>query len=307
LNCQIDIIVICGPTAAGKTRLGAGIAHEFGLEIISADSRQVYKGLDIGTGKDLEEYRFDGETVTCHLLNVEDPEKIYSLFRYQEDCYTVLRDLQNSGRSVLMIGGTGLYIEAVIRKFPIAQVPEDVELRRLFMREKKEELAERLKQENHDLYLSTDITSKKRIVRSLEIHEYSKRDEVRYSQAEDLLIRPHVFCINPPKEELHAKIRARLRKRLDEGMLQEVQRLMKQGLATSRLLQLGMEYREITLYLTGKKSRNKMEEDLEREIRRMAKQQITYFRGFERRGLKVIWLDSCTPEPVREKIRELLP
>jgi tRNA dimethylallyltransferase len=301
----MNLIVICGPTAAGKTRVAALVAHEFGLELISADSRQVYRGLDIGTGKDLSEYRFKDGSVKYHMIDIEDPANTYTLFHFQRDCYALLRSRMPSMKPLLMVGGTGLYIESVISKHLIANVPENVQLRNRLMKKEKEELISVLESVNPDLYHRTDTSSKKRVVRALEIHEYSKSYEVKYTRADDIKIVPHIFCLNPSRKDLYEKIRVRLHYRLEHGMVEEVQAILEKGLSAERLLQLGMEYREITLYLMGKKRYKEMKFDLEKGIRHMAKSQITYFRGLERRGHTVNWINNHEIDKVKRKVREI--
>jgi tRNA dimethylallyltransferase len=293
---SLRLIVIVGPTACGKTRLAVDVAHALGSEIVSADSRQVYRGLDIGTGKDLEEYRRVTPPVPYHLIDVADPATAYSVYHYQRDCYAVLRDLHErprhgKGTPLVMEGGTGLYVEAILRGYRIPELPEDVELRERLMRQEPEELIERLRDLDLARHERTDLSSKKRVVRALEIALHERdRGEVAASDPPTVPIDARVFCADLPREELHERIEERLHRRLAAGLVEEVQRLLDTGISATRVEQLGLEYREVAAYLHGTKSEAQMIEDLLRGIRRLAKRQRTWFRGMERRGIDVTWI-----------------
>jgi len=287
---SVRLLALVGPTACGKTRLGVEVAHRLGTEILSADSRQTYRGLDIGTGKDLEEYSRVSPPVPYHLIDVADPREIYSLFHYQRDCYRLLESWD--GPPLVMVGGTGLYVEAVLRGFRIPNVPEDEALRRRLMRRGHEELMRELEELDSDLFERTDRSSKKRVVRAIEIGMHAREHEVQYSPPPPVRIDHSVFAVDVPAEEVGRRIDLRLDARLREGMIDEVRGLLEAGLSVDRMDQLGLEYREITAFLTGRKSESQMVDDLRRGIRKLAKRQRTWFRGLERRGIKVTWIDS---------------
>lgn len=291
----IRLLVIVGPNAVGKTRLGIRVAHALGSEIVSADSRQVYRGLDIGSGKDLEEFRQVSPPVPYHLIDVAEPCTIYSLYHYQRDCYRLLE--RNAGQRpfvdgvpLVMVGGTGLYVEAVLRGYRMANVPEDVELRERLMQREHEEMTDELQRLDPDLAQRTDCSSKKRVVRALEIAAYACDHEVQYSKPPPVAIEHAVYGIDVPQDELHRRIDARLMARMDEGLLAEVQGLLDAGVTPTRMEMLGLEYREVTAFLTGRKSEQQMTDDLRRGIRRLAKRQMTWFRGLSRRGIDVTWI-----------------
>ena len=295
---RLHVLAIVGPTACGKTRLGVEVAHRLGSEIVSADSRQVYRGLDIGTGKDLAEYAEVEPPVPYHLIDVAEPDEVYTLFLYQQDCYRVLREL--SSRSpfadhsmpVIMVGGSGLYIEAVIRDYRLADVPTNAELRMRLGDRNLEQLVVDLKQRWPDFAVETDMTSKRRVIRAFEIAEYGETHPVRYGEPPGLSLSFTVFGVKVTREELRRRIGLRLRERLEEGMVEEVQGLLDLGLGPARLEDLGLEYREVAAYLQGKKSREEMTSDLETAIGRFAKRQQTWFRGMERRGTPIQWIDA---------------
>jgi tRNA dimethylallyltransferase len=297
------LLVIVGPNAVGKTRLGVRVAHALGSEILSADSRQVYRGLDIGAGKDLEEYRQVSPPVPYHLIDVADPRTIYSLFHYQRDCYRILERTATQrpysvGVPLVLVGGTGLYVEAVLRGYRIANVPEDKELRERLMRRDHGELTAELRRLDPELARQTDCSSKKRVVRALEIAEYARHHAVRYSRPPPATIEHAVFAVEIEREELHRRIDARLLSRIDQGLLREVQGLLDRGVTPARMELLGLEYREVTAFLTGRKSEQLMIDDLRRGIRRLAKRQMTWFRGLPRRGIDVSWIGPDDHEVV---------
>lgn len=305
---SLRLIVIAGPTACGKTRLGVRLAHRLGSEILSADSRQVYQGLDIGTGKDLEEYREVDPPVSVHLIDLVPPERVFSLYDYQQACYRILRRKNREARysegnvPLVMVGGTGLYIEAVLRQYRLANVPEDPELRRRLMQEDHAELCRRLEREDPGLFARTDIKSKKRVVRALEIAAFAAEAPVRYTEPLGIELDYQIYCLDPDRGDLYRAIGARLERRLGQGMVEEVRRLVDSGLPRSRLDQLGMEYRQIAAYLEGDKDYETMVADLAQEIRHLAKRQLTWFRGMTRRGLPVTWIEPGEAEAFLDRM-----
>ncbi len=296
------LIVIAGPTASGKTRLGVALAHRLGSEIVSADSRQVYRGLDLGTGKDLAEYTATDPPIPHHLIDVAEPEEIFTLFHYQRAVYDILSERPAEAPPLIMVGGTGLYIEAVLKGYRIANVPENPTLRAALMPKDPRQLVTQLQREDPDLYSRTDCSSHKRVVRALEIVAYGREHELHTSEPPATPLRPLIFCVRIERSKLHERIRQRLDQRLGAGMVQEVEGLLARGLSHERLAMLGMEYREIASYLAGAKSYDDMRDTLEREIRRLAKRQDTWFRGLERRGLKTHWIAGDDLETI---LREL--
>ena len=292
----LHVVVIVGPTACGKTRLGVEAAYRFGSEIISADSRQVYRGLDIGTGKDLGEYARVEPPVPYHLIDVVDPEEVYTLFRYQRDCYRVLDDLAarpqfaDSGAPVFMVGGSGLYVEAVIRDYRLADVPVNRDLRFELERLPLAVLAERLRGEAPGIADDTDLSNARRVIRGLEIVEFSKRSPVLYSAPPSVSVEFTVVGVDAERDVLRTRIGRRLRQRIEQGMIDEVRRLLERGIARQRLTELGLEYREVAAFLEGEKDLERMVSDLESAIVHFAKRQQTWFRGMERRGVPIRWI-----------------
>jgi tRNA dimethylallyltransferase len=290
-DSSVRLLVLVGPTASGKTRLGVRAAHALRTEIISADSRQVYRGLDIGSGKDLGDYAEVSPAVPYHLIDIADPREVYSVFHYQRDCYALLERNAGTERPLLMVGGTGLFVEAVLRGYRIPNVPEHEDLRNALMDQPQEVLLGELRGLDEELYRRTDLSSKKRVVRAIEIARHARDHELQYSPPPPVRIDAAVFAIDVPPEELGRRIDARLEARLDEGMIDEVRGLLDAGVTPQRMVQLGLEYREVAAYLTGSKTRTQLREDLARGIRRLAKRQRTWFRGLSRRGVAVRWID----------------
>jgi len=298
MNC----IVICGPTVSGKTRLAVQIADFLNGEIISADSRQVYRGMDIGTGKDLHEYVKDGKSIPYHLIDIVDPSQIYTLYDYQRDFYKAFQNVIDRGRLPIVAGGTGLYIEAVLKGYRIAPVPEDVELRKLLMAESYEKLLQMLEDENPQLLAKTDISTKKRIVRALEISragcDICLDDEE--STPDFPKIDPLILYLVWDRAILRERIEKRLYERLQSGMIDETAGLLESGISTDRLDLFGMEYKHAGRYLTKKVSYEQMTAELLQDIFHLAKRQDTWFKGMERRGMEVVRIQTADFEEVRK-------
>jgi tRNA dimethylallyltransferase len=307
-NDRCNLLVICGPTASGKTALAVAIARWYNGEIISADSRQVYRGLDIGSGKDLHEYGSGPTAVPVHCSDCADPETLYTLYHYQRDCYRALEGVYSRDRLPLLCGGSGLYIEAVLKGYDIPQVPEDAALRADLMRHSREKLALLLAAQDADRYGQTDISSKKRIVRAIEVTAAAPpRDKMSQNAISAPVLRPLVLCTRFPRPELHERIDRRLDERLSAGMVDEVAALRATGVPDERLLMLGMEYRYCTRYLRREIDYGTMVATLRREIRQLAKRQETWFRGMERRGTTVHWIDKADLEAALGVVGEYLP
>lgn len=290
----MHLLVIGGPTATGKTALAAELAHILGTDVISADSRQVYRGLDLGTGKDLYEFRRYQPAVDYHLIDIVEPEVVYSLFQYQEDCFRTIENLSQAGgargKVAVLAGGTGMYMESVLRRYRIANVPEDIELREALGLREMTDLAEELERMDPDLAARTDMSSKKRIIRALEVARWSLDQAVEYSRLPEGDFTYTTFVTALDRTEQRARIDRRLAERLQAGMIEEVQALLDRGVTPARLKLLGMEYRQIAAFLLGEKTKEQMIEDLRHEIHMLAKRQETYFRGMERRGVPIHWL-----------------
>lgn len=301
----MHLIVLAGPTATGKTAIAAEAAHRLGVDVISADSRQVYRGLDLGTGKDLEEFRKHSPPVRHHLIDIVEPSEVHTLFQYQAAFYATLdalsRDKGPRGRVAVVAGGTGLYLEAVLKRYRIANVPEDVRLRETLDRRDREGLERELRALNPEIASRTDMSSKKRIIRALEVAECARHRPVEYSRLPEREFTFEVFATSLDRPRLRERIDRRLEARLAAGMVEEVAGLLRSGLPPERLQLLGMEYREIGAYLAGGKSREVMVADLRHEIHLLAKRQETYFRGMERRGIPIRWLREGEGVEVMER------
>ncbi|MEO7426161.1 MAG: tRNA (adenosine(37)-N6)-dimethylallyltransferase MiaA [Fibrobacteria bacterium] len=290
----MHLLVLCGPTATGKTALAAELAHRLRTDLISADSRQIYRGLDLGTGKDLHEYLAFTPHVRHHLIDIADPEAGYSLYQYQQDCYRVMDELAAQGgepsRVLVMAGGTGMYIEAVLRRYRIANVPENPGLRAAMQGRTRDDLETELRSKDPVLAAKSDLSSAKRIIRALEIWEAGRTGPVEYSRPPARDFTYTVYATGMERAALRARIDARLDARLAAGMVEEVAGLLERGLSRERMRVLGMEYREIADYLGGVVTRDGMVAALRHEIHMLAKRQETYFRGMERRGVPITWL-----------------
>ncbi|MCP4133211.1 MAG: tRNA (adenosine(37)-N6)-dimethylallyltransferase MiaA [bacterium] len=296
------LIVLCGPTASGKTSLGVSIAERFGGEILSIDSRQVYKGMDIGTGKDLIEYK----NIPYHLIDIADPSESYTLYHFIDDFYAAYRKIEARKNLPVAVGGTGLYLEAVLKQYRIPNVPENRELRKELKQEEKEVLKNRLNELNSRLYSETDLSSKMRIIRSIEIALYSKDHEVIFAGENPPQIIPLLFATAWPRKELVERIDLRLNDRIKEGMIEEVEELLKKGVAPEKLILFGMEYKYITEYITNKINYTTMIRSLSTAIHRLAKRQMTWFRGMERRGFTIHWIRKGESAAAFEQIEQFL-
>ena len=300
---KYDIVTILGPTATGKTALAANIAHRLGGEIISADSRQIYRGMDIGTGKDLDEYEIDGEIVPFHLIDIADAGSRYNLFEYQRDFTAVLADLRSRGKLPVLCGGSGLYIEAILDRYKMVEVPVNSALRKKLENKDIGQLETILRSyPEHHMHNKTDLDTPQRAIRAIEIAEYYSKHGGRDSSVPPL--NPVIIGIAIDRDTRRKRITDRLHARLKEGMIDEVRGLLDSGIKPEDLIYYGLEYRYITLYLTGQMEYPDMVSSLETAIHQFAKRQMTWFRGMERRGFKIHWIngDKKLPERIEEAL-----
>ena len=291
---NFDLLVILGPTASGKTRLGVELARRLSGEIISADSRQVYRGMDIGTGKDLAEY---GE-VPFHLIDIIEPGHEFSVFGFQRRCLEVFADIKGRGRLPVLVGGTGMYLEAVLKGYRLVEVPENPFLRSELASLPLAALADRLRQATTRLHNTTDLLERDRLVRAIEIAEYEKGHVPEPLPG----IRPLILGVRWEREVLRQRITDRLRKRMAQGMIEEVERLHASGIPWETLEFYGLEYRYVARYLKEELSRNDMFQKLNSAIHDFAKRQETWFRRMERNGIAIHWLDGAG-DPLAEALR----
>jgi len=297
-----NLIVILGPTASGKTRLAARLAARIGAELISADSRQVYRGMDIGTGKDLSEYIVDGVPVPYHLIDVAEPGHLFSVFEFQQRFYECFREIRARGRMPIAVGGTGLYIESVLREYRMLPVPENAALREAMEALSMKELAARLLHLNPALHNTTDLTGRERLVRAIEIAEHTSTHGSRDAIERPDIV-PLVIGVRWDRSVLRERITKRLKERLDQGMIEEVRRLRDAGVSWERLDEMGLEYRYVSRYLRGEMTRDEMFKTLNIRIHQFAKRQDTWFRGMERRGITIHWIEGADETALRELVR----
>ena len=316
------MITILGPTASGKTPLAAALAQQIDGEIISADSRQVYRRMDIGTGKDLADYTVHGSgsmvqgssltinqeplTIPYHLIDICEPGTKYNLFQYQQDFFDAYQDIIGRGKTPILCGGTGLYIEAVLKGYQLSPVPQNPELRARLEGKTLDELTEmlvELKAKNGSvMHNKTDVDSCQRAIRAIEIEEYNLHTPTPKRELPP--IDSLIVGVNIDREARREKITRRLKARLEEGMIEEVRGLLAEGIPAEDLIYYGLEYKFVTEYLVGKMTYDEMFQRLEIAIHQFAKRQMTWFRGMERRGFTIHWIDAL--QPMEEKVRQIL-
>lgn len=304
MRTEYDLVIITGPTASGKTALAAALAARIGGEMISADSRQVYRRMNLGTGKDYSDYIVDGRQIPVHLIDIVEPGYKYNVFEFQRDFLRVYEDIKSRGKFPVVCGGSGMYIDSIVSGYKLAEVPPNPELRKELENKTLDELTEILKQYKR-LHNKTDIDTVKRAVRAIEIEKYyeAHRDIIRDFPKLKSLVTGIFF----DRETRRKRISERLKQRMDAGMVKEVQELLESGIDSDTLIYYGLEYKYITLYLTGQLSYDEMHRQLEIAIHQFAKRQMTWFRGMERKGVKIHWIDGNLPlEAKIEKIIELL-
>ena len=301
---EYDLITILGPTASGKTPLAAALADRLHTEIISGDSRQVYRRMDLGTGKDLVDYVVDGRPVPYHLIDIVEPGYKYNVFEYQRDFLKAYEEIASRGKLPILCGGTGMYIESVLKGYRLLPVPENPELRASLEGKSLEELT-RILEGYKKLHNSTDVDTAKRAIRAIEIEEYYKQQPPEYREFPSL--KSLIIGVDIDRELRREKITRRLKQRLDEGMVEEVRGLLEEGIPAENLIYYGLEYKFLTQYAIGELTFDEMFHQLETAIHQFAKRQMTWFRGMERRGFKIHWLDATLPMEVKtEQIINLI-
>lgn len=296
-----ELITIIGPTASGKTAFAAALAARLDTEIISGDSRQVYHSMDIGTGKDLADYMVDGKQIPYHLIDICNPGDKYNVFEYQHDFHKAFEEIRKKGKLPILCGGTGMYIESVLRGFKLLDVPQNPALRESLKGKSLAEL-EQILASYKVLHNKTDVDSAQRAIRAIEIEEFYKTeapDKREYAPINSLII-----GVDIDRELRREKISRRLRARLDEGMVDEVRAILATGVKPEDLIYYGLEYKFLTLYIIGQLTYDEMISQLEIAIHQFAKRQMTWFRGMERRGLHIHWLDATLSTD--EKINNVL-
>ena len=303
------MITILGPTASGKTPVAARLAVEIDGEVISADSRQVYRLMDIGTGKDLADYVFDDNLIPYHLIDIREPGTKYNLFEYQQDFFDAYQDIRSRGKVPILCGGTGLYIEAVLKGYHLSPVPQNQELRNRLEGKSLAELTQmltELKQKTgSNMHNTTDVDSCQRAIRAIEIETYNIEHPTPRRELPP--VDSIIIGIDIDRELRREKITRRLKARLDEGMVDEVKALLEEGISPEDLIYYGLEYKFVTEYLIGQTSYDEMFTRLEIAIHQFAKRQMTWFRGMERRGFRIHWIDATLPMDEKiEIIKQLI-
>lgn len=300
------MITILGPTASGKTSLAAALAARIDAEIISADSRQVYRGMTIGTGKDLDDYRQGDRLIPYHLIDICKPGTKYNLFQYQQDFHLIYNNIVARGVRPILCGGTGLYIESVLKGYALSPVPQNQALRDKLADKSLAELTEMLedlKRRNHSvMHNRTDVDTAQRAIRAIEIETYNLEhptDNRTLPPIDSVII-----GVDINREERRRKITQRLKQRLEEGMVDEIRQLLDRGIAPENLIYYGLEYKFVTEYVIGKTSYEEMFRQLEIAIHQFSKRQMTWFRGMERRGFTIHWIDAL--DPMDSKVAQIM-
>ena len=296
-----DLVTILGPTASGKTPLAAALAYRLNAEIISGDSRQVYRRMDLGTGKDLADYVVNGKRIPYHLIDIVEPGYKYNVFEFQRDFLQAYDEIRQRGVLPILCGGTGMYIESVLKGYKLLPVPENPELRASLADKSLDELTTILAGYKK-LHNSTDVDTVKRAIRAIEIEEYYRQQPV--SAREFPAINSLVIGVDIDRDLRRAKITRRLKQRLDEGMVDEVRALLDAGIPAEDLIYYGLEYKYLTLYAVGQLTYDEMFHQLEIAIHQFAKRQMTWFRGMERRGFNIHWIDASLP--MEQKVEEIV-
>lgn len=290
----MDLITILGPTASGKTSVAVKLATQIDAEIISADSRQVYRRMDLGTGKDIDEYTINGKNIPYHLIDIVEPGTKYNVYEYQKDFLKAYNDIRKRGKKVIVCGGTGLYLESILRSYRLSPVPQNEELRNRLKNKTLEELTYILKQYK-SLHNTTDVDSAQRAIRAIEIADYYQHTPIDDRPFPTLT--SFNIGIDVDRETRRERITARLKQRLDNGMVDEVRALLNEGVSPENLIYYGLEYKYLTLYVIGKLTYDEMFKQLEIAIHQFAKRQMTWFRGMEKRGVPIHWMKAEEVSP----------
>ena len=299
-----NLVTVLGPTACGKTTLAVALADCLHTAVISADSRQVYRLMDLGTGKDLKEYMVEGRKVPYHLIDIVEPGYKYNVFEYQRDFLNVYDKLRSEGQIPVLCGGTGMYLESILRSYRLVEVPEDKELRVSLLDKSLEELTEILRGYKQ-LHNVTDVDTCKRAIRAIEIEEYYRKNDIKIREFPE--IKSLTIGLDISRELRRERITRRLHERLEQGMIDEVRGILATGVSPEDLIYYGLEYKYLTMFVIGQISYDEMVNQLEIAIHQFAKRQMTYFRGMERRGVSIHWIASelSTEEKV-EQICQML-
>ena len=289
-----DLLTILGPTATGKTQLAVQLAHKLNGEIISADSRQVYRGMDIGTGKDLGEYKLNGKSIPYHLIDIVDPVEEYNVAQFQKDFQKVSMDIRKLEKLPILCGGTGFYVKAVLLDFQLSKTEPNKQLRQKLENWKLEDLINELETISPGASANTPVDTKRRVIRAIEVAK-NRRQKIgdrdnEIQNPKSKIQNPIVLGVNYPREVIREQITTRLHYRLENGMIEEVELLLKNGVTHERLDRFGLEYRFISHYLQGQLSRDEMAEKLNTAIHQFAKKQMTFFRNMEKNGIKIHWI-----------------
>lgn len=306
MRTKIPLLIILGPTASGKTHLATRVANALRGEILSADSRQVYRQMDIGTGKDLDEYTVDGNAVPYHLINIREAGAQYNVNEFQADFANAYADIVCRDRCPVVCGGTGFYIYALLKGHAQDTVPVRPELREEFDARSTEDLMKQFRSSDSQYHRLADTSTRKRLIRALEIARFlNENPDAKVDFGDGTAVyEADIFGLSPSVEARRGRISSRLSARLKQGLITEVQGLLDQGLSPDSLIYYGLEYKYVTLFLTGLMSYEEMHQKLETEIHRFAKRQMTFFRKMEKDGLKINWIPDGWPE--EEKIRFII-
>ena len=300
------LIVILGPTASGKTRLAVNLASKYSGEIISADSRQIYKGMDIGTGKDLNEYHINNDDIPYHLINIINPQQDYSVFKFKQDCNTALYNIESNNKVPILCGGTGLYIESILLDYKMPKTKPNLNLRKFLGNKSLDQLKNKLLLIDRNAFNKEYHISKRRMIRSIEIIK-DKNNIAMKQQGKNILDKSIVLGINMERPVILSKIKERLHERLEKGMIEEVQLLLNSGISYERLAYFGLEYKFVGKYLSKNINYDEMKQLLNNAINKFSKRQMTFFRRMEKRGIKIHWINSNNIHEIYSLINNFLP
>lgn len=298
---EYDLITIIGPTASGKTNFACQLAYTLDAEIISGDSRQVYRSMDIGTGKDLGDYIIDGKIIPYHLIDIREAGEKYNIYEYQHDFHKVYTDIKHRNKLPILCGGSGLYIESVLKGYSLVNVPENKALRSKYEGMSLSEL-EQILSTYKTLHNKTDVDTAQRAIRAIEIEEYTKNHPLEQNEFPPL--KSLIVGVDIDRDLRRLKISKRLKDRLEEGMIEEVKAILNKGIVADDLIYYGLEYKFVTMYILNQLTYQEMLSQLEIAIHQFAKRQMTWFRGIEKRGLNIHWLNAGLP--IEERINSVM-